>query len=285
MINEVSIPVLLKKELNDKLIWFVANYKNEISGWLTGEYTDEGIVIDDILIPEQEVGQTSVDTIGANLVKLRREYKDKCMRIIGHWHSHNTMQAHWSQTDEEFIKQVIEPRDKFLFIVSSKDDGHLIRLELKKPFRISIDSMPFSVESNNKIQKFCERVIEKKVKETTYPSITKLEDPWDTASPLETDETEVVSIQYEKELEAKRLISYDKNGWIVKVGPVYWYKANEIQKDFSQYSPELDLNKSPVNYVIFDCGRKRMAKQLMRELKLYLIDYIDRDYVKEDLGY
>jgi len=284
---EINIPVLLKKELNSKLIWFVNNYENEVSGWLIGEFNEKGITVEDILIPEQEVGMAHVDTEGAALVKLRQEYGDRCKRIIGHWHSHNTMNAHWSSIDEDFIKTIIQPRDRFLFIVSSKSDGHLIRLELNKPFRLSVNKLAFNVEQDNKITKFCEDQIKKKVKETVYQPAKQGDFetvyPDNNTYPDQFEDLDSHDADLEEYIGS--LIKYDKSNWNVKVGPLLWYKATELEKDFSHYTVDIDDKKTLDNFATFYCKTKKNAKKLMNELKLYFKDHITHTSFDEYRSY
>ncbi len=145
METEIMFRVEIDKEVNDKMDWFTQNYDKEISGWLVGDIEKDLIKITDILIPHQEVGGASVDTDGKSLIKLRKEYGDKCLKIIGHYHSHNTMSNFWSTTDESFISQYMEQRERGLFIVSSKGGGHRVRLELRVLVNLSIDELEYSV--------------------------------------------------------------------------------------------------------------------------------------------
>jgi len=180
---EQKFEVEIKKELIDKIEWFTNNYDKEIGAWLVGEITDEKIVIEDILIPYQEVSGVSVDTDGKALVRLRKEYGERCSKIIGHWHSHNTMGTSWSRTDEEFIEQFTEPRTIAVFIVSSKAEKHLVRLELCKPVRVSLDNLDYTIvgedsEFDEAMQKIIDEKLEEKQIVTTqiYPYSHYLED-------------------------------------------------------------------------------------------------------------
>ena len=99
-----NIQIQIKRDVDDKIRWLTANYKEEISAFLTGDIKDGKIIIDGLLFPHQDVTSGSVDTDAKSLIKLRKEYGDECIRIIGHWHSHNTMGAFWSGTDDTFIE-------------------------------------------------------------------------------------------------------------------------------------------------------------------------------------
>ena len=103
-----QIKVTMSQVFFDKINWFVNNYEKEISGWIEGTVDEEGFYLKDLLIPHQDVTSGSVDTEPVDLVKLRKEYKTRCQNIIGHYHSHNTMNAFWSATDETFIQEFLK---------------------------------------------------------------------------------------------------------------------------------------------------------------------------------
>ncbi len=161
---EQTFKIIISKDLNERLDWLVNNYAEEIGAWLVGEVRDGNIYIEDFLVPEQEVTKASVDTDTASLIKLRKEHGDKCLKIIGHWHSHNTMSSYWSSTDETFIEEFMGPRDFAIFMVSSVRDGHRVRLETKKPIKLKFDECDFEVEYGEKLGKEMEKIIKEKVK-------------------------------------------------------------------------------------------------------------------------
>jgi len=166
---EQHFEVEISKILHDKIVWLINNYDKEIGCWLIGEIKPDKIIIEDFLIPFQEVGGASVDTSGSNLVKLRKEYGDKCKKIIGHFHSHNTMSAYWSSTDEDFIKEYTEPRGQAVFIVSSKSDGHRVRLEITKPFKLSFDELEYTIiDENSEVANELKEAIKTKLTEKIY---------------------------------------------------------------------------------------------------------------------
>ena len=166
---KVYIPLFISEELDLKMKYLSDNFEKEIGGWIIGEYKDDGIYLNDLLIPEQEVSSASVDINAGSSGKLVKEFKEKCTKIIGHWHSHCKMGCFWSYTDENNMEEIMKPRKRFLFIVSSKGE-HKIRLELKEPFRISVDDMQYELQSKeyDKIRKKLEKEISKKVIETSY---------------------------------------------------------------------------------------------------------------------
>ena len=172
--TECDIHIYLDKKLDMKLKYLSSEFPKEVGGWLVGEFKDDGIYIEDLLMPEQEVSGSSVDINPSAGPKLMKEYKDKCKKIIGHWHSHVSMGCFWSATDETNMAGIMEPREKYVFIVSSKGE-HLIRIETKVPFRMSINKIGYEVidEEYDKIGVKMDKELKKKIIEpavsTTIP--------------------------------------------------------------------------------------------------------------------
>lgn len=161
--TEADIPVIISEELKYKLD-YLSSFSYEIAGWLTGKYNKDGIFLNDILIPKQEVTGASVDINTNGCVELVKEFKEKCKDIIGYMHSHAGMSTFWSTVDDENIKNIMEPRKFFVFIVSSRGE-HLVRLEVREPFKISVDNIGYIVHSkeNEKLKNEIDKEIEKKV--------------------------------------------------------------------------------------------------------------------------
>lgn len=162
--TEAVVPVTMSLEFYNKITYLSKEYPKEIGGWITGKFSDEGIFLEDLLIPKQEVTYGSVDISAGAGVELLKEFKDKCKKIVGHFHSHHTMGCSWSGIDETLMKEHMGPRKRYIFIVSSEGD-HRIRLELKEPFRLSIDNLDYEVidENYDKIKEKLLKEIEKKV--------------------------------------------------------------------------------------------------------------------------
>ncbi|KKN57967.1 hypothetical protein LCGC14_0556250 [marine sediment metagenome] len=173
----IGFKVIFKKEVSDKILWLTQNYEKEISGWLTGEMKGSYVYVDNILFPHQEVGGASVDTDGKNLIDLRKEYGDECLRIIGHWHSHNTMSAYWSSTDDDFMKIYVQPRDFGLFVVSAVDEPFRIKLIFMKPLMFSFDNVPYTTFfTNDTLAKELESMIKEKIVEVKFMQTEKSEE-------------------------------------------------------------------------------------------------------------
>lgn len=128
------INVTIEKEVYDKIRAFTEQFgQREIGGWLTGSIEGSTVHVDGLLIPPQETSVGDVEIGDDDLIMMRREYGAQvCARIIGHWHSHHTMGAFWSSTDEANMTQIMQPREKFLFIVTaSQGKRELVRFDKK----------------------------------------------------------------------------------------------------------------------------------------------------------
>jgi len=100
---------------------------SEIGAWLTGEWDEDTLRIDGVLIPEQEVSSSQVDIGSESIRSLLKEHDPSVTnRIIGHWHIHpfGTGTTDWSGIDETKIGKFMRPckgREKFAFLLSSFD--------------------------------------------------------------------------------------------------------------------------------------------------------------------
>jgi len=121
-------------------------YKHELMGFLIGEVKKGDIYLSEVLLPDQQVSNASVNCSGNALICLIKKYKDKCSKIIGHWHSHTSMGCFWSVTDEYDIQNYMETRNLKVFIVSS-NGNHLIRVELRDPINLTLDSCQYFLKS------------------------------------------------------------------------------------------------------------------------------------------
>lgn len=258
-----NFKVEMSKKLNDKIEWLTNNYDNEIGAWLIGEITNEKIIIEDFLIPNQEVGTVSVDTSGKALVELRKEYGDKCKKIIGHFHSHNTMSADWSFTDEDFIKEFTAPREKAVFIVSSQKDKHRIRLELTKPFKISLDELKYKIlYGSSKMGDELNKIIKKKCNE------------------------EKISSWKDDELtkkEVNKMVSYEKSTHNVIVRDLTLNQFYQLEGVFPVEQEGFNSGKGKIT-MLFKTTTKKEAIKLIVEIKDYMIDKLKEDINEEDIN-
>jgi proteasome lid subunit RPN8/RPN11 len=288
---ETMFSVEIDKDVEDTINWFTNNYPKEISGWLVGSIEKDIIKVTDMLIPHQEVGGASVDTDGKALIQLRKEYGDKCLKIIGHFHSHNTMTNFWSTTDEDFMKQYMETREKALFIVSSKSNGHRVRLELRNPVNLTIDDIDYSIggEEIDILGERLKKVIDEKVTEikttTTHDNYLKnKEDVVIFGSNPTTFSRENESYTYglsDKEINEMIKFYNKKNKVVVSGLSNYQYGMLE---GIGRHEAFIQNNKWEME---FNPKNKGEARRIMKQVREDLKEKGVYDFEKEleDLGY
>jgi len=145
---KMNIKINITPLLLTKLNMLSSNYDVEIGGYITGEIKDGEIYLYNLLIPKQTISKASVEIDSQGQLDLRNRYGDEVKKIVCHWHSHNSMGAFFSSIDEEDMKNVMEYRDFFIFIVSSRGE-HIIRLYLKNPINFNTDDIllePYDIE-------------------------------------------------------------------------------------------------------------------------------------------
>ena len=161
--------IMLDKPVYDRIKWLTHNYEKEISAWLGGEIKNNVITIDDIMFPEQDIGYGHTIVDGKRVVKMVEEYGDRFDRVIGQWHSHNKMKAHWSSGDEKFIDNFMQNVDVRLFLVSSIPDDILARIEINLNSmneRISFNGLKYEIRYNEEnVKEEMEEVIKNKCHE------------------------------------------------------------------------------------------------------------------------
>lgn len=263
----------LAREVEEKIRWLTQNYEKEISAWLGGEIVGNKIIIDDFLIPFQTVGYSSIDTDGKQLIKLRKEYGDRCLRIIGHFHSHNCMSADWSGVDDDFIDKYMQGRDLRVFLVSSIDDGIKARLELRNPIKISLDRLRINVRYvNEEIEKELKEMIEKKVVESQV--VVSVKSKYSSAW---WDEKE-----RQEEKEDLGEIKINKKDWSVELRET----TKEIIEKLDSYfvwDEEIETHPSGKITIRYLVGNKKDARKTKKEINEILDLVRELNETREDL--
>jgi len=211
-----TLSVVLTKEIKGKLNALTKRLSTEIGGWLAGEVKDGVIRVDDLLIPKQEVSAAAVDIDPGDMVKLVKEYGKRTERIVGHWHSHNSMKAFWSATDETLMKEKMEPPEQqmFLFIVTGeKGESYKSRIEFNCPhgskMRMEDVSVKVEAEAEDEVlNAWCDKTFKEKVKEKVFVPTN-----WALTGTSKTSTTDTVleDINFSFNKKAKNLIMSSKN--------------------------------------------------------------------------
>lgn len=165
---ESEVEILLTPEVKAQLDYMTVKFDAEVACWLAGEVNGDGsIVVDDILIPEQEVTTGDVDVKEEALLKMRKEYGKRCARIVGHFHSHCNMGNFWSAVDATMMNQYSKGREFTAFIVGSKRD-YKCRVVLTKPFGIVLNDVKVNVSVDSKFEDALKKELAKKVTKKSW---------------------------------------------------------------------------------------------------------------------
>lgn len=306
--TKINIPITMSDDFHKTIRWLVNNYEKEIAGWIVGKIDKDGVYMEELLIPEQEVGGSHVDMTAGNIVKMRNEYgAAKCKRIIGEWHSHNSMSAYWSYVDEDLIKQLMNQRTACIFIVSSVKDGHRIRMDFKEPFQMTVDEMPYRVDIDDKFKNKLEKEIEKKVTEKKYTGYSGgCEYPgyWnDGNKPFISgysgnrgnEQTTLVKEKEDYEKQVKQItssmIKFDKTTNDVMIDNIYWYQGEELCNEFEALEPVFyDKGNDMYASVSFHFNTKEKAVEFMKDVSEFLRVMVEEQinvgvYGEEGYGY
>lgn len=141
--------VFISSEANAKMNFYVNNVTAEVSGLGIISQKEGIFLIEDIYIFKQEV--TAIDTvldqkeIAMLIVKMVKNGQDPSKLRLW-WHSHDNMPVFWSVTDDNTISSFRKTTDWFISIVKNKTGENLCRLDLFKPFSITLET-PLNVLS------------------------------------------------------------------------------------------------------------------------------------------
>jgi len=164
---EIDFEVTIEQDVLDQIEVITSEYENELGALLLGEITKEGVHVDGLIYPKQSVSKSAVDIEAKDYLKARKENEKDWKRVIGFWHSHNTMSSFWSSGDEDgHIKLMGSAKDLSVFIVSSystsnKTFDHRVRVQINAPFKITLDELPLfkEVEDRSEVKKRVEKII------------------------------------------------------------------------------------------------------------------------------
>jgi len=232
----IKINVFMSFTFKNKIDWLSKNYDKEIGGFILGVINTDGVFMEDLLIPKQEVSSASVDFDKKDLIDMRVNNEEKCQRIIGEWHSHNDMEAYWSATDEELISQFCEGRDISMFIVSNINK-HIIRLEMRNPIKLSLNKLSFAVYGNP-IDEEMKKELEDKIKIKKEIKVNKFA-PTNLKDFMNDKNVESIA-DYDNNVYGRNVMRKNK---IVKVFGINEITRQAVMEAFESYTPKLVQNK------------------------------------------
>jgi len=104
--------------------------------------------IHDILLFEQDVSGTHTELDESSVAKLIMQMMDEKKdpsELKLWWHSHANMKAYWSGTDHGTCDKFGLTAPWYVSIVVNKEGNYRMRLDVFKPFRLTIDSLTLEV--------------------------------------------------------------------------------------------------------------------------------------------
>lgn len=281
-----QIKVRINKVVEDKINWLTKNYTDEISAFLTGEIKDNEIIIDGLLFPHQDVSGGSVEVEPKNLIKLRKEYGDECLRIIGHWHSHNNMGAFWSVTDDTFIENYSRTKDISIYFVSSTLGRCKVMLVVNKPFKIKFDNLEYeTIWDSEEFEGDLKKMIEEKVTKKTFAKTNKdysgyygeygrNRDVYDYQTNL-TDSKK--TIEDEIKHRVKESIKFNTLSNTITIKHLDFIQSDTLSRDTKEYNPEVKRLNEEDFIVVYESKNKEGAIKILKDLRFYLNDIFEEE--------
>ena len=154
-------------------------HKSEIGGMLVAvEDKDGDWILEDPVILKQEISHSNCvldkDALALYYTKAGVKHKDSNFRFVW-WHSHHTMDAFWSGTDLNAIKEYSDGDFSFALVINLKGK-HIFRVSSWKPFEMHIDTKVELLDGEerkipkrilNDVEKYCTKPA------YTYPKYTR----------------------------------------------------------------------------------------------------------------
>lgn len=143
----------------------------EVSGLGIVEVENGRYVVRDVFILEQECSgadtELKPEAISKLITDIIKAGKDPA-KLKFWWHSHVNMSVFWSGTDDE-CAETLSTEYAFSLVVNKAKERR-VRLDLYKPFRITVDHLRIVELSSDdeELKKSCEKDVKDKVKSKSY---------------------------------------------------------------------------------------------------------------------
>ncbi len=169
--------IKITREAYLKLRYYTECCDTEISGLGKVRETPEGFEIYSIEILNQDVSFAHSSLNDEDLAKFLQEKLKTNEKISDYkvwWHSHVYMDSYFSPIDDRTIDGSTE-FPYMISIVTNKMKKDLIRLDLHKPFRLTIpiEKLEIILEEDEHLKNQCLKEIEEKVKTRSPMSILR----------------------------------------------------------------------------------------------------------------
>jgi len=166
--------ICFKRKVYDELHYILKKVDYEWGVYLLGDVKEDLIIIDDYIMPKQESDFGSLDVSAEEKVLMRKKYGDKCLKIVGHLHSHGRINAFWSSTDLKHQIGHINTmsRNYGVFVVISKhNDKFVIKCKVffKEPFFHQFDDVDYFIQNEINSEKL-DKLIKENIEFVTIPN-------------------------------------------------------------------------------------------------------------------
>jgi len=153
----------------DKMMAYTLSTNNEIGGLGKTELYDDYVLVTEVIILEQEVTKTTTKITDKGMSDfynflIDNEQSPSDWKLW--WHSHNTMEPFFSQTDIDMIEDSDSEMDAhnwMVSVVTNHREQFAAQIDIFKPVRCTISHCPVKVErrANPYLEEVKEEVTEK----------------------------------------------------------------------------------------------------------------------------
>jgi len=150
-----------------KLKYYTQAVEGEISGLGTGHKIDlNNVLIDNIYCFKQESSATATDLDKADVAnfyqKMQNDGKD-ISEIRVWWHSHGKMEAYFSATDDETIKNSFQCDNFLISVVINRELTMKGRVDIFEPFKYELNANVEILLEDTKLKTEIDKEVEEKV--------------------------------------------------------------------------------------------------------------------------
>ncbi len=167
--------VLFKLKPATMIHYFTSLRAGEINGLGLVEKQENDFLIPEVFVLDQEANEAEANMNGLAFNRFVGQCEDPS-KILLQWHSHDDGTVFWSpHKDIPTIKRWLQLGDFLISMVVNKQGDCLCRLDLSKPFRLSVKVPVFVVvpfKADQEILSFCKGEIGAKVR--IIPEIEKI---------------------------------------------------------------------------------------------------------------
>ena len=172
-----GLKITITPQAREKILYWTEATTLEVSGLGLVDRTSDGFLITDVFIMKQVSSGSGTELDNEAVARLLLDL-DKAGTDTGKlkcwWHSHSQMGVFWSGTDEACIKDLGgEQGEYFVSLVTNRKGELLLRLDIFRPFRATIDQLALNVGIETPgLREACTLEVKQKVeKATVVPAV------------------------------------------------------------------------------------------------------------------